>query len=158
MSDDSTEPVSERASVARMLAQAGVTVVLTLVFGWILVIGFVAGSGSVPDAGPAFVGFVALTWIAFIVFALWLVAINLIGRSRSGRFRLLLGIPGAIIAAVIQFVLVLLQVDATAEFSGLVIALSGALVVAFLIGAIIGLLLTHLAVFRRRPAARTTPA
>ena len=155
---DSGATSSSRISVGRALAEAAATFVLTLVFGWILVLGFVAGSGSAANPGAAFVGFVSLTWVALIVFALWLIAVNLIGRAHTARFRLLIGIPGAIAAAGIQFVIVLLEVDATAEFSGLVIALSGALVVAFLVAAVIALLITHLLVFRRRSSSRPTPA
>jgi hypothetical protein len=143
----------------RVIAESLVALVFTVILTIVAVALFQASGGG--DAGEAIDSAWRLTGtgagIAFTLWAIMLVIGNIATRRRGWAAHVVLGFGTALLAALVNVgVVILIAVVAPSEDSWVYAVAAIASVVAFLIAALVALLLTHLVVVRRRPTAPET--
>jgi len=140
----------------RVIAESLVALVFTVVLTIVGVALFEAGGGGDPgeavDSAWRLIGTGA--GIAFTLWTIMLVIGNIATRRRGWAAHVVLGFGTALLAALVNVgVVVLIALVAPSEDSWVYAIAAVATLVAFLIAALLSLLLTHLVVVRRRPVA-----
>ena len=139
----------------RVVAESLVALVFTVLLTIVGVALFQASGGG--DPGEAIDSAWRLTGtgagIAFTLWAIMLVIGNIATRRRGWAAHVVIGFGTALLAALVNVgVVVLIAVVAPSEDSWVYAIEAVATLVAFLIAALVALLLTHVVVVRRRPA------
>jgi hypothetical protein len=139
----------------RVIAESLVALVFTALLTIVGVALFQAGGGG--DPGDAVDSAWRLTGtgagIAFTLWTIMLVIGNIASRRRGWAAHVVLGFGTALLAALVNAgVVILIALVAPSEDSWVYAIAAIATLVAFLIAALVSLLLTHLVVVRRRPA------
>jgi hypothetical protein len=139
----------------RVVAESLVALVFTVLLTIVGVALFQASGGG--DPGEAIDSAWRLTGtgagIAFTLWAIMLVIGNIATRRRGWAAHVVIGFGTALLAALVNVgVVVLIAVVAPSEDSWVYAVAAIASVLAFLIAALVALLLTHVVVVRRRPA------
>jgi hypothetical protein len=143
----------------RVIAESLVALVFTVLLTIVGVALFQASGGG--DPGEAIDSAWRLTAtgaaIAFTLWAIMLVIGNVATRRRGWAAHVVIGFGTALLAAFVNAgVVILIALVAPSDDSWIYAIAAIATLVAFLIAALVGLLLTHLVVVRRRPAEPET--
>ena len=143
----------------RVIAESLVALVFTVLLTIVGVALFQASGGG--DPGAAIDSAWRLTGtgasIAFTLWTIMLVIGNIATRRRGWAAHVVLGFGTALLAALVNVgVVILIALVAPSEDSWVYAIAAVATLVAFLIAALVSLLLTHLVIVRRRPAEPET--
>jgi len=113
------------------------------------------GAGSAPaaffDAGPRSAG--TLVGIPFLVWAVAILLVAWLGRTRTRMTRLIAGIVITLAIGLLTLLFWVVVGGASGGFAALLVAIAIANVALFCVAALVGLAVTSLLLFRRRPAA-----
>jgi hypothetical protein len=144
-------------TVAGTLTAIVLTAVLLLLGAGLLALDGAASPAEafLSDGPRAVVAFVGLP---FVVWAIVLVLVDLLGRNRTARFRFLIGIPVTLVLAVLALGFWVVFAMIQQGWAAFVLAIAVLYLALFVVAALVALAVTHLVLFRRSPAVSAAAA